>query len=278
MNKCFLLVAIFSFIFGEKTDRIISIGGCVTETVFVLNQGEKVIAVDISSTIPNKVKKLPQVGYIRNISSEGVLSMMPDYILTTSDLGPPKVVDQLRKSGVKIKIFDSPHSLDEIIDLVDNISVILDVQEKGKVTIDKMKKESKLINKKIDNYAFNPKIVFFMNPSIGSYTAAGNTTRANYLIQFLGGKNIFSDQFSKYKKVTKEEILKFNPDIILISSYSSDDQKSSSVFIDSDDFKSVSAVLNNRVVDIDMGKLLSFGPSFTSNVLELINTFDINQK
>ena len=278
MNKCFLLVAIFSFIFGEKTDRIISIGGCVTETVFVLNQGEKVIAVDISSTIPNKVKKLPQVGYIRNISSEGVLSMMPDYILTTSDLGPPKVVDQLRKSGVKIKIFDSPHSLDEIIDLVDNISVILDVQEKGKVTIDKMKKESKLINKKIDNYAFNPKIVFFMNPSIGSYTAAGNTTRANYLIQFLGGKNIFSDQFSKYKKVTKEEILKFNPDIILVSSYSSNDQKSSSIFIDSDDFKSVSAVLNNRVVDIDMGKLLSFGPSFTSNVLELINTFDINQK
>tara|TARA_B100000676_G_C17681687_1_gene631625 strand:- start:372 stop:725 length:354 start_codon:yes stop_codon:yes gene_type:complete len=117
-----------------------------------------------------------------------------------------------------------------------------------------------------------------MNPSIGSYTAAGNTTRANYLIQFLGGKNIFSDQFSKYKKVTKEEILKFNPDIILVSSYSSNDQKSSSIFIDSDDFKSVSAVLNNRVVDIDMGKLLSFGPSFTSNVLELINTFDINQK
>tara|TARA_Y100001970_G_scaffold182243_1_gene221744 strand:- start:339 stop:1175 length:837 start_codon:yes stop_codon:yes gene_type:complete len=278
MNKFFLLVIIFSFILGEKIDRIISIGGCVTETVFALNQGEKVVAVDISSTIPNKVKKLPQVGYIRAISSEGILSMMPDYILTTSDLGPPKVVDQLRKSGVKMKIFDSPHSLDGIIDLVDNISVILDVQEQGKLVIDKMKKESKIMNEKIDNYAFNPKIVFFMNPSIGSYTAAGNTTRANYLIQFLGGKNIFSDQFSKYKKVTKEEILKFNPDIILVSSYSSNDQKSSSIFIDSDDFKSVSAVLNNRVVDIDMGKLLSFGPSFTSNVLELINTFDINQK
>ena len=278
MNKRLLFVIIFSFIFGEKTERIISIGGCVTETVFALNQGEKVVAVDISSTIPNKVKKLPQVGYIRAISSEGILSMMPDYILTTSDLGPPKVVDQLRKSGVKMKIFDSPHSLDGIIDLVDNISVILDVQEQGKLVIDKMKKESKIMNEKIDNYAFNPKIVFFMNPSIGSYTAAGNTTRANYLIQFLGGKNIFSDQFSKYKKVTKEEILKFNPDIILVSSYSSNDQKSSSIFIDSDDFKSVSAVLNNRVVDIDMGKLLSFGPSFTSNVLELINTFDINQK
>ena len=278
MNKCLLLVIIFSFILGEKTDRIISIGGCVTETVFALNQGEKVVAVDISSTIPNKVKKLPQVGYIRAISSEGILSMMPDYILTTSDLGPPKVVDQLRKSGVKMKIFDSPHSLDGIIDLVNNISVILDVQEQGKVAIDKMKQESNIINEKIDNYAFNPKIVFFMNPSIGSYTAAGNTTRANYLIQFLGGKNIFSDQFSKYKKVTKEEILKFNPDIILVSSYSSNDQKSSSIFIESDDFKSVSAVLNNRVVDIDMGELLSFGPSFTSNVLELINTFEINQK
>jgi len=117
MNKRLLFVIIFSFIFGEKTERIISIGGCVTETVFALNQGEKVVAVDISSTIPNKVKKLPQVGYIRAISSEGILSMSPDYILTTTDIGPPKVVEQLRKSGVKMEIFKSPHSVGEIIDL-----------------------------------------------------------------------------------------------------------------------------------------------------------------
>ena len=278
MNKYFILVIIFSFIFGEKIDRIISIGGCVTETVFTLNQGERVIAVDISSTIPSKVKTLPQVGYIRAISSEGILSMMPDYILTTSDIGPPKVIEHLKKSGVKMEIFNSPHTLDEIIDLVYNVSIILGVRDQGEITIDKMKKEFELINKDIDNYTFNPKIVFFMNPSTGSYTAAGNTTRADYLIEFLGGENIFSDKFSKYKKVTKEEIVKFNPDIILVSSYSSNDEKSSSIFVESEEFKSVAAVLNNRVIDLDMGRFLSFGPSFTSNVLELIKTLDIGQK
>ena len=135
-----------------------------------------------------------------------------------------------------------------------------------------------IINNKIDSYSFSPKVIFFMNPTSGSYTAAGNTTRADYLIQSLGCENIFSNQFSKYKKVTKEEIIKFNPDIILVSSYSSNSQKSSSIFIDSEEFKSISAVLNNRVLDIDMGELLSFGPSFTNNVLELIKNLNIDQK
>ena len=108
MNRYLLLSFVLSFIIGQETERIITIGGCVTETVFTLNQGHKVVAVDVSSTIPYKIKKLPQVGYIRAISSEGILSMSPDYILTTTDIGPPKVVEQLRKSGVKMEIFKSP--------------------------------------------------------------------------------------------------------------------------------------------------------------------------
>ena len=276
MNKYLLLSFVLSFIIGQETERIITIGGCVTETVFTLNQGHKVVAVDVSSTIPYKIKKLPQVGYIRAISSEGILSMSPDYILTTTDIGPPKVVEQLRKSGVKMEIFKSPQSVGEIIDLVDSISIILDVEDEGLLTIDKMKKDSEIINRKIGDYEFSPKVVFFMNPTAGSLTAAGNNTRADYLIKFIGGNNIFKDEFSKYKKVTKEQIINFNPDIILVSSYSSSDQKSSSIFTDSNEFRSIAAVLNDRVIDISMGDFLSFGPSLTSNVLELIEILNLD--
>ena len=71
-------------------ERIVTIGGCVTEIIFALDMGKKVVAVDQSSTIPTKVKELPQVGYIRSISSEGILSMFPTKILTTTDIGPKK--------------------------------------------------------------------------------------------------------------------------------------------------------------------------------------------
>tara|TARA_Y100000590_G_scaffold466809_1_gene643436 strand:+ start:444 stop:1283 length:840 start_codon:yes stop_codon:yes gene_type:complete len=275
--KNYFIILIISFAMASKSDRLITIGGCVTESVFALGKGDNVLAVDISSTIPGEVKKLPQVGYIRAISSEGILSMMPNYILTTTDMGPSPVIDQIRNSGVTLEIFKSPHSFEEIIDLIYSISSILKTEKEGKVIISQMNLEYNSIKELINNYKYNPKIVFFMNPTAGSYTAAGSDTRADYLIEFIGGINIFSSQFSKYKKVTKEQIVNENPDIILVSSIGNN-KDVVDIFIKSKEFKSITAISNNKVIDIDMSKYLSFGPSFTNSVMNLMEIVDIEKK
>ena len=82
--------------------RIVSLGGSVTETVFALGAGADVIAVDQSSLFPEQVRSLPQVGYFRRLSAEGVLSLAPDLILASEGSGPPPVIDQLEASGVRI--------------------------------------------------------------------------------------------------------------------------------------------------------------------------------
>ena len=115
-----------------------------------------------------------------------------------------------------------------------------------------------------------------MNPSKNSYTAAGKNTRADYLINYLGGNNIFKNDFVKYNKVTVENIIKENPDIILCASLQN--KKASELFNNNNNFSSVNAVKNKLVFDIDMGELLSFGPSFYSNVLELIEQINYNEK
>ncbi len=261
---------------SKSNQKIITIGGCVTETVFKLDQGQNVIAVDLSSTIPSTVKDLPQVGYIRAISSEGILSLMPDKIITTSDIGPPQVIEQLKNSGVELYILDSPKSSEDIINLIKNIADILKVENKGIEVVN----EVGLLNKKItalnSSFKSSPNIVFFMNPSKNSYTAAGKNTRADYLINYLGGNNIFKNDFVKYNKVTVENIIKENPDIILCASLQN--KKASELFNNNNNFSSVNAVKNKLVFDIDMGELLSFGPSFYSNVLELIKQINYNGK
>ena len=90
----------------NKNEKIVSIGGSITETIFELGLGNLVIAVDQSSTLPSIVKELPQVGYIRNISSEGVLSMMPTRVITNTDIGPEVAVNEIKSSGIKMKIYD----------------------------------------------------------------------------------------------------------------------------------------------------------------------------
>jgi len=274
----FFIIISINIFFCSKKDRIITIGGCVTETVFKLGKGNLVIAVDQSSTTPSEVKDLPQVGYIRAIASEGILSMIPSRILTTTDMGPVKVIEQIKNSGVDLEIFKSPHNYDEILDLIDNISSILNTKDEAKNIKDEINLKKDNIDKIKDNYTHTPQIAFFMSPAAKSYNAAGSGTRADYLIDFIGGENIFQNKFNRYKKVTSEEIINLNPDIILIGSISSSNTKTNLIFSSKSEFKDISAVKNNKIFYIDMGKYLSFGPSFADNALDLITIIDVEKK
>ena len=269
MKHLFVSILIFCSLFANNlNERVITIGGCVTETVFALEMGQNVVAVDISSSIPNKVTQLPQVGYIRGISTEGILSMNPDKILTTTEMGPPKVVQQLKDAGINLKIFNAPKNYDDILSLIDDVATFLDVSKKG----EQLKSELIELNNQINELKLDkPKIVFFMSPALGSYNAAGNGTRADYLINYIGGENIFTNDFKRYRKVSKEDIIKYNPDIILTGYVRELNKKEVvDIFKNSDEFQSVAAIKNNQLYGVSVGEVLNFGPSFVNTSLNLI--------
>ncbi|MCX2959272.1 MAG: ABC transporter substrate-binding protein, partial [Serratia symbiotica] len=81
---------------------MISIGGDVTEIVFALGAGDEVIARDSTSLQPKAVKKLPDIGYMRQLNAEGILSLKPTLVLTTELAQPALVLTQLSESGVKV--------------------------------------------------------------------------------------------------------------------------------------------------------------------------------
>ena len=269
MKHLFISILIFcSLSANNLNERVITIGGCVTETVFALEMGQNVVAVDISSSIPNKVTQLPQVGYIRGISTEGILSMNPDKILTTTEMGPPKVVQQLKDAGINLKIFNAPKNYDDILSLIDDVATFLDVSKKG----EQLKSELIELNNQINELKLDkPKIVFFMSPALGSYNAAGSGTRADYLINYIGGENIFTNDFKRYTKVSKEDIIKYNPDIILTGYVRELNKKEVvDIFKNSDEFQSVAAIKNNQLYGVSVGEVLNFGPSFVNTSLNLI--------
>ena len=148
--KSILITWVVSFIFASPTvksdNRLVTIGGSVTDIVFALGEGDLVVAVDQSSTLPKKVKELPQAGYVRAISAEGILSMLPTKILASSDIGPPNVISQLESSGVEFKIFNSPKSFEDVIELVDQISTFLNVKERGLRLKEKLISDQNKIN------------------------------------------------------------------------------------------------------------------------------------
>ena len=279
MLKVNFIVVIFIytstlFSLDKKEERIITIGGSVTEIVFALNQGFRVVAVDQSSTIPTQVNDLPQVGYIRAISTEGILSMEPTKIITTSDMGPPNVVSQLKSSGVELVIFKSPKSYADIVELVKLIGAELDATTESVKLIESMEVSYNSIKSDIAKQTKSPNIAFFMGMGGGStlsaFNAAGSGTRANYLIEFIGGNNIFKDSFKKYSKVDSETLINLNPDIILLASMGSHNQIIEN--IENDKYlQYINAVKKDQIHFIELGKSLTFGSNFVDSAADIAN-------
>ena len=99
------LAALLGFALAAKAEdyqRIVSIGGDVTEIVFALGQGGRLVARDTTSTYPPEAARLPDAGYIRALSAEGVLSTHPDAVLASEGAGPPEQIDALKASGIPV--------------------------------------------------------------------------------------------------------------------------------------------------------------------------------
>ena len=261
---------------SSKLDKFITIGGSVTEVIFNLGFGNSIIAVDQSSTFPEKVKDLPEIGYVRMISSERVLSKFPKKIFSSKDLAPKTAVKQFQESPVDFKIYNAPKNIMGIYNLIDQLSSDLNVQDLGVILKDKIKSDVASIDNISSQFKRKPKIAFFMNPTAGSYVAAGSGTVANYLIDLIGGKNIFSDEFNSYQKVSKESIFMKNPDIIMVAAHNSG-QSPLDHFSKISEFKTLKAVRKNNIIEISMSDL-TMGTSFASNALSIIKRLNYDSK
>lgn len=85
---------------SADASRVIYVGGSATEIIYALGAGERLVDTDTSSVYPDAATRLPQVGYMRQISSEGVLSLRPSLVVAAGESGPPTAIEQIRAANV----------------------------------------------------------------------------------------------------------------------------------------------------------------------------------
>ena len=105
--------------------RVISIDGSITEIVYALGQQGRLVGVDTTSRYPAEAQQLPQVGYMRQLSVEGILSLQPELILTSEDAGPASVFEQLQAAGITIVRTPKDYSLEGVLNKVDVVAKAL---------------------------------------------------------------------------------------------------------------------------------------------------------
>lgn len=214
--RLFLAAAVFLFA-GTATaapERVISTGHSITELVLALGAGDSLIAVDSSTRLPADFKKVPVIGYYRQLPVEGMLSQNPQLLIGGEHMGPANTLTLLENAGVKIVKLPEAENGEQLIANIDRLSKVLEkpAAELTKHVVAQLRE----LKRARTSLSEAPRILFVRAQEGRGLKAAGTGTSPDSLIRMAGGVNAV--EFSGYKQLSDEALIELRPDWILFSS------------------------------------------------------------
>lgn len=250
--------------------RIISIGGAVTEVIYELGYGDNLIAVDESSIYPEAATELPQVGYLRFLSAEPILSYEPTLIITTEDAGPPEALQQLSTIGIPVLVVPAEDTLEGAADKIRPIAAALNRVEEGEQIIEQMQADIEQAQALTANIDERPRVLFVFAGSSVALGVMGQETGANEMLRLAGAVNVIEEQ-TGYIPLTSEAIVAAAPDIILTTSLSVERVGGFDRFLQLPGIALTPAAENGHIIyeGMDDLYLLGFTPRLGDAILDL---------
>ncbi len=246
---------------AADNNRIVAAGGSVTEILYLLEQSKKIVAADVTSVYPKEVKHLPSIGYVRNLSSEGILSVSPTLILGEDDMGPPNVIEQLNNLSVDVRIIKEIQNSNGILEKIECISNIVNVKKENKrIITDSIVPAIISLNEiKSKNETLGKRVMLILSMKGTSPIIAGNNTSGNSFIKMIGAKNIY-ESVEGWQAVSEESIINYNPDFIIIPQKDLHKNSNISSIKNNKIFAKTNAGKNNGFISDDGMAILGFGP------------------
>ena len=171
----------------DDPQRIVSLMPSLTEMVFDLGRGDRVVAVTQYSRRPAAVRQLPRVGSYLHLDLERILAMRPDLCLASRDGNPKAIVDRLEALGIAVYVFD-PRSLEGIMDAVTRLGTILHAAPRADEEVKAMRERLQQVDARVEGFSTRPRVFFQIDA--GQIVSAGSNTFIDQLISRAGGKNL----------------------------------------------------------------------------------------
>jgi len=259
-----------SLVAAAPAQRIVSLGGDVTEIVYALGNGGAVVCDDQTALYPPAATKLRQVGYLRTLAAEGVLACRPDLIIASKDAGPPAAVTQLQNTGVKFVQVPNGHDPDGVAQKIAVVADALGRKDEGARLVAKFKTDMKAALNQAAAAKDHPRTLFLMTQGPGGAMAAGSGTGADAMLKLAGANNVAT--FEGYKTLTVESAIALKPDIILVGTQALDMMGGLKAFEARPEIAMTPAGKSGRIVAMDMLLLLGFGPRMPDALQQLVRS------
>ena len=262
-----LLAAQMSPVAAEPR-RIVSIGGAATEILYQVGQQDRIVGVDTTSLFPPEaLKTKPNVGYLRAISAEGVLSLSPDLILMEKDAGPPETVALLEQSGIRIVRVASGYEMEALPQKIRQVAEAVGKTEDGARIAAKVESDLSTLKCTLAGVTTKKRVLFILSMVDGRPMAAGTGTAADAIIRLANAENVFGD-VQGYKTISPEAAAALQPEAILMITRSGAPEEGTDI-LKQPAFVETPAAKTGSFIKMDGLYLLGFGPRTPEAAREL---------
>ena len=248
-------------------EKYVTLNGTLTETVAAFGMEEQIVGVDVTSTYPASIQKVPKVGHTRNLQAEGILSLNPTVVIGLKDEIKPEIQQKLEAAGVKVKLFEQEYSFEGTKQLITEMGEYFGKKEKAQEIIQAIESDVNQI-KTIEN---PPSVLFIYARGAGTLMVAGENTQMKSFIELAGGKNAV-EGFEDFKPLTPEALLQSNPDVVLLFSSGLESLEGENGLLEVPGMKDTNAGKNKRFIAMNGAYISGFGPRLGKALL------DFNQK
>ena len=200
--------------------RLISVGGSLTEIVHAIGAQAQLVAVDTTSDRrAADGSPLPDVGYARSLSAEGLLALRPDRVLATREAGPPHVLERLRQASVDLVSVTAEPTVPAVRERIAAVGHACGRQTQAAALQARFDQQWRATQHVISQQAGpRPRVLFLLaHASRQQIMVSGRGTAAHAMIELSGGQSALAEAFDGYRPITPEAVLSARPDVLLVT-------------------------------------------------------------
>jgi iron complex transport system substrate-binding protein len=239
--------------------RIVSIGGAITEILYALGFEDRLAGVDATSLYPAAaLRDKPNVGYMRQLSPEGVLGLNPSLVLAVQGSGPKETIDVLEAAKVPLVLVPETFSEQGLLDKIKLVGHAMGADKRAECLTAAVTNDLAQLRELRARVTKPVRVMFVMSLLNGRAMAAGQKTAANEIIALAGGVNAI-DSYDGYKIINDEAIIAARPDVVLSIQRGKDSVEAEAVYVHPG-FALTPVAANKAFVSMEGLYLLGFGP------------------
>ena len=239
--------------------RIVSIGGAITEILYALGFEDRVAGVDSTSLYPAQaLREKANVGYMRQLSAEGVLGLNPSLVLAMQGSGPKETIEILDAAKVPLVMVPETFSEAGLIDKIKLVGHAMGADPRAECLTKAVAGDLAQLRELRGKVTKPVRVMFVMSMLNGRAMAAGHKTAANGIINLAGAVNAI-DGFDGYKIISDEAIVAAKPDVVLSIQRGKDSVDAEAVYAHPA-FALTPVAANKTFISMEGLYLLGFGP------------------